>query len=216
MDRAPRERCVLALLATVGLVGAEFAVSVPGAEAVANTCRARTLTQGQGFGDADLQRVINEADRGDTISVKYRCVGSFTIDMRLTLVGHSTPEAPLPVLHGNGEGRVLFISANVTLTDLKITGGVVPGKDGGILNTGNLTLNDTVVTGNTANLGGGISNRKGIVTLDGSSSVGGNTVEYSGGGIYNWQGAVTMNDSSSLSGNTNAVGSGGVILLSCT
>ena len=73
-----------------------------------------------------------------------------------------------------------------------------------------------MVTGNTANLGGGISNRKGIVTLNGSSSVGGNTVEYSGGGIYNWQGAVTMNDSSSLSGNTNAVGSGGVILLSCT
>jgi hypothetical protein len=76
--------------------------------------------------------------------------------------------APLPVLDGNGRGTVLTTGnlSNVTVRDLRITGGVgTSGQFGG-------------------SLGGGIANHEGRVVLEGATRVSGNTAEF-GGGIWN-------------------------------
>ena len=212
MDRATHERRtprrVLSVLAAFALVAGMLVILAPGAGAVVNTCKARNLTKGTPV-DTNLQRVIKAASPGDTISVKYVCVGNFKIAKKLSLVGKATPGVPKAVLNGNGTGRTLWVSAQVRLTNLKITGGKSL-NGGGIYNTGTLTLKDTMVRGNTGDSGGGIANRDaaGTVTLNGSSSVSGNSA-VGAGGIENF-GAITMNDSSSVSDNTTAGAAGGI------
>ena len=214
MDRASRERRtprrMISILATIGLVAAMLGILVPAAGAVVNTCRARNVTQGTPSG-SDLQAVIAAAAPDDRIAVKFVCVGNFTIDKSLTLVGRRTPEVPRPILHANGAGRVLVVSARVTLTYFTITGGNVAYSGGGVRNakTGILTLTSTVVSvNNAAGGGGGIYNRNGIVNLK-NTVVSGNTAAY-GGGIYSHAGTLTLRGASSVSGNTVANGGGGI------
>ena len=203
--------CMFSILATFGLVTGMLAVLAPGAGArgVANTCQARNRTQGTPSG-SNLQDVIQAANRGDTITVRYVCVGNFAIDKNLTLVGRATPEVPRPILHANGVGRALLNSARVKLINLKIAGGMVPRNGGGISNSGHLTLKDTVVRGNTAATGGGgIYNQSGTLTLRGASSVRGNTTTtYGGGGIYNHSATLVLLSTSSVTGNTAGLGGG--------
>jgi hypothetical protein len=198
---------MISLLATIGLAVWVVGILGPAAAGVLNSCRARNLTQGTPS-RSNLQGVITAASPGDRIAVKFVCVGNFHIAKRLTLVGQPTPHLPRAVLHANGRGRVLVVSARVTLTNLRITGGHVAYYGGGIRNTGILTLKSTVVSGNTASYAGGIRNT-GKLTLDGSSSVSGNTADFAGG-IYNDGGTLTLNDSSSVSGNTASPDSGGI------
>ena len=241
MDRKHRTpRRSFAILATIGLVAAMLGLIAPAASGVANTCRARNVTQGTPS-RSDLQAVIRAADPGDTIAVKHVCVGHFRIHKRLTLVGKPTPDLLRPVLLANGVGKVLRVSARVSLIDLKITGGRTAWNGGGIYNRGNLTLKNSVVSGNTAvgdgggifNLslgglsltlngsssvrgndagryGGGILNSGGDVTLNGSSSVGGNDAGRSGGGIFHLNDILTLNDSASVRANTARVRGGGI------
>lgn len=79
----------------------------------------------------------------------------------------STPTAPVAAadyatIDANGIDRVLDIQANTDLVGLIITGGVAdmaagPGnRGGGILSGANLLIEDSVITGNTASVGGGI------------------------------------------------------------
>ena len=76
-------------------------VSAPSAAAVGNTCRATNLTQGTPS-RSNLQAAINAAHPGDRISVEGVCVGSFTIDRNLTLVGqHDARTARNPSCTGN-------------------------------------------------------------------------------------------------------------------
>ena len=166
MDRVFRERRtsrrMISFLATVGLVVGMLAVLAPGAAGVVNTCRARNLTKGTPA-DTNLQRVIKAASPGDTIAVRYVCVGRFSIGKELTLVGKATGTTPRPVLNADGSGHVLRVSAQVKLVNLRLTGGLLTdegcpvGCGGGIaVNSGTLTLRDTVVRGNTARIAGGI------------------------------------------------------------
>jgi predicted outer membrane repeat protein len=79
--------------------------------------------------------------------------------------------------------------------------------NGGISNTGRLTLNDnSSVSDNSADLGGGIYLYWGDVTLNGSSTVTRNTATSYGGGIY-WLGAATMtvNEDGTVSDNTAGI-----------
>jgi len=103
----------------------------------------------------------------------------------------------------------------VTLSgDTSVTGNTARYGGGGIVNYGDLTLNDSAsVTENenTAGRGGGIfSGGDGDITLNDSSSVTGNTAEEDGGGIYSY-GILTLNDSSSVTGNT-AIAGGGIFI----
>ena len=207
MDRATHEhrtpRRGLVVLTTLVLVAGMFAVLAPGAGAVANTCQARNLTKGTPV-RTNLQRVIKAASAGDTISVKNVCVGNFKIGKRLTLSGKSTPKVAMPVLHANGSGRVLTVTANVRLNNLKITGGtnVADENTGGILvDGGTLTLTDTVVRGNQGTYAGGVFVGKtsaSTLRINGDSSI----IDNTGTGIYvgNW-GSLVMNDTSQVSSN---------------
>ena len=196
-----------AFLMTLSLLVGALVSLAPHASAAVNTCRARNVTKDRST-RRNLQLVIDAADPGDTIAVKYMCVGNFTIAKDLELVGRSTHDVPRPVLNANGAGRVLTVSGNVRLGNLVITGGFVTDQTyplenngGGILNEGTLLLHNTVVRRNRANdHGGGIYNSAtGTLTLNGVSWVHGNRSDR-GGGIANF-GTTTMNGSSSVNGN---------------
>ncbi len=239
--RAPLR--AISAVATVALLFGSLFVVIPSAVAVKNTCWAKNLTQGSPS-RSNLQVAISAAHDGDKISVKGVCVGSFTIDTDITLVGHRDPGGAKPVLHGEGAWeRVLRVAARVTLTNLKVTGGLTRGaqaghagggilvwkggiltlnrsvirgnsskyEGGGIANYGRLVLNGSSVTRNSApdGVGGGISNY-GDLTMNGSSLVRGNTAKLWGGGIAN-HGTLVMNDSSTVGGN-GAYEGGGILL----
>jgi hypothetical protein len=185
---------LLTVIATVALtIGAFVVVLPPAAEAVTNTCRARNVTKDAPNG-SNLQIVIDAADPGDTIAVRYVCVGAFQIGKDLTIRGRSTPGLGRPILDGNDADTVVRVGATVTIVNLTITGGQAPASDygGGIANSGTLTLTNSVVRGNRATEGAGIYN-SGTITLNGSSNVRRNA----SGEFFN-DGVATLNDSSSV------------------
>jgi hypothetical protein len=198
--RTPRRS--LLVLASVLLVAATFAVRVPDSIAAANSCRARDVTKASAW-SSDLQAVIRAATVGDVVAVKFVCVGNFKIAKPLTLVGKPTTDLDRGVLTANGHGQTLVVTrANVTLENLKITGGSASSwhLGAGITNAARLQLNDTVVT---RNVGTGIYNT-GVLTVNGSSIVSHNTEA----GIHNVYDptakghSVTMNGTSSVAANT--------------
>lgn len=136
--------------------------------------------------------------------------GDLDITASMTISGSG---AATTIIDGGNIDRVLHVMAGtiVTISGVTIRGGNqanIPstnqGTGGGIYNTGTLTLNDSVVSGNRASGVGGIFNT-GTLTLN-NSSVSGNEGGR-GGGIYNG-GLLTLNNST-VSGN-NAGGEGGI------
>jgi hypothetical protein len=114
---------------------------------------------------------------------------------------------------GLAEVRPLTIQpdTDVTINHLTVTGGNMTSADeygGGIHVAGNLTLNDSTVTGNTvAASGGGIYVRDvGMLTVN-RSTVSGNTAGVEGGGLFN-DGVLAISNSA-ISGNTAPNSSGG-------
>ncbi|MEE3715382.1 DUF4347 domain-containing protein [Tumidithrix elongata RA019] len=135
--------------------------------------------------------------------------GELLISEDLTIQGTGASNL---TISGNNASRVFNITAgNVTFDSLKIANGNsgVGNNGGGILNTGgNLTLTNSIVSGNTAgNRGGGVSTT-GAVTLA-NSTVLSNTAGNDGGGIWSFS-TVTLIDSA-VSGNTATVGGGGIV-----
>jgi hypothetical protein len=221
---------MIPVLTSVFLMVATFAVRMPESIAAVNSCRARDVTQGTTW-SSDLQAVIREASAGDVIAVKFVCVGNFKIAKPLTLIGRPTADLSRGVLNANGQGTVLVVSrANVTLENLKITGGSAPhwNVGAGITTAARLQLNDTVVT---RNVGTGVYNT-GRLTLNGSSlvshnsaagvhnvydsSVKGSSVTMNGTssvaanhgfGIYSYYATTTLNDASSVTRNLTDGGS---------
>ena len=152
---------VVSVGAALGMAVATLAVVAPAAQAGPSTCQAKNLTTGA-VANPDLQVVIDAASPGDRIQVKGVCVGNFTIDKDLTVVGKATQETPKATLDGNDAGRVLSVSSltgagrtQVTLTNLKITHGIggIYSVDSAVTLTGS-----TSVTGNTKPRGAGIDN----------------------------------------------------------
>lgn len=146
--------------------------------------------------------------------------GELLIDRDITINGAG---ANLLTINANNTGRVFRITGgNVNLSGMTITGGngAGDGNGGGIANVGgNLTLTNSVVTGNTApNLGGGIYSTSAL-TISGST-VSGNTANNasgaSGGGIHSTGSLLIVN--STVSGNSvpNGAGNGGGIFVANT
>ena len=129
----------------------------------------------------------------------------------------------------NSESRIFKINdgdgssqSNVTLRGMTLTGGTVTGGDsnglgGAIFNRENLTIDSSIILGNTANDGGGIHNaRTGTLTLT-SSKVSGNSAvgvdnfddKVYGGGIYSYDATLNINKST-ISGNTASSYGGGL------
>jgi hypothetical protein len=133
----------------------------------------------------------------------------------VTIVG---PGAARLTVTANGTDRVMTVNSvpgqTVSLSGLTLTGGIVNGPGGGIeLVDGNLTVTNSVVTGNFAGLGGGgvyASLLAGTVTVS-DSTISGNTAG-SGGGVYAYlqrAGALLLTNCT-LSGN-KASGAGGAL-----
>jgi hypothetical protein len=193
------------------------------AEATNGTCRVtnlRTDTTYLGNG-SNLQKAINAAKRSDTLRIKGRCVGNFSISKGIKLRGVSTTRFPFATLDGGDSHQVLSISrGTVVIRDLRVTNGrdgSNPSLGGGIFNMATLTLSgSTSVQGNVGFLGGGIHNH-GVLTLLDSSSVRINRGSM-GGGIYNAnEGTVILDDSSTVSRNRATRGGGissrGIVVL---
>jgi predicted outer membrane repeat protein len=177
-----------------------------------NTCHVINLAAHATF--TSLQTAVTAASSGAGLLVSGTCTGITTISSGRTLtitgIGRS------PTLNGRGQGSVLTIDsdATVTLNRLTITGGFAF-FGGGIANSGSLTLNDSTVAGNTVSGtdnggGGGIFNFRGTATLT-NSRVTGNTVSGGGGGggILNAQATMVLNGFTTVSRNTVSGNQGG-------
>jgi hypothetical protein len=216
-------RRVLVLLGAIAIGAAALAALAPAAGAAQLACRVKNPTQDTWFASQDgraLTRAIAAADPGD----------------RLNVFGNTVATAPT-VLDGNGSGRVLTVlpqldaTVTVTLARLVVTGGgeggveVVEGTvvdlnrstvrgnaatnrvGAGIQNGGDLTLNNTTVTGNRAVLDGGGIYNFGDLTLN-HSRLTRNTTGTVGGGLFN-EGTAILNFSR-VTGNV-AAGGGGIL-----
>jgi hypothetical protein len=166
-----------------------------------------------------VQGAIDAATSGDTIRI---CPGTYprygggrvaNIDSKnLTLIGAGAGDGGTVFDGGGGETSSWVVSAynaEAELRDLKVTGGKISdGAGGGIFNYHNshLTLTGVLVTGNTANLGGGIYNQGTLILNDGTAVTANTAVDWNsqpaqGGGIRS-TGSVIHNEGSSVSGNT--------------
>jgi nitrous oxidase accessory protein NosD len=158
-----------------------------------------------------LTRAIAAANPGDRLNVFGTCRGNYVIGKSLRVFGNTVAAAPT-VLDGNGSGRVLTVlpqlnsTVTVTLARLVVTGG---GEGGIEVGEGTaVALNRSTVRGNTATnrVGAGIQTG-GDLTLN-NTTVTGNRAVLDGGGIYNF-GDLTLN-SSRLTRNTTGGGGGGL------
>jgi len=127
--------------------------------------------------------------------------GDLDVTESLTIIGNGQTNT---IIDGNGAvtGERVFdvLSGTVTFDGVRITGGFSPGESGGaIRNQGTLTLQNSTISGNTADVGGGISSLDGTVFIQ-SSTVFGNTALVSAGGIANHNGTLSVSDSI-ISGN---------------
>ncbi|RSS80108.1 hypothetical protein [Streptomyces sp. WAC06614] len=170
--RSGRMAAVTATAMGVGL-GLLGAAPSQAADTIAVRCAAESL-----------QTAIDNAPADSTLKVSGHCVGPFTIDKNLTVVGVDSA-----TLDGNHAGRTLTVTgpAVVKLSKVRIIGGrsTTGSGGGGILNAGaTLTLTHCVVSENvSSSTGGGIRN-EGTLTLD-DTTVRHNTAATLGGGIDN-------------------------------
>jgi hypothetical protein len=178
-----------------------------------------------------IGHAISLASSGDSIIVAAATyTENLTVGFSLNLIGSG---ANTTIIDGGGVSRVVTINSGVvTLSDVTIRDGRVEGLSfydvvgGGIYNNGELTINESTVSGNLAfssstsflAYGGGIFNA-GTLTIN-NSTISGNTawcglnpLDFNcpdfGGGIFN-RGKLLINNST-LAGNNTRFGYGGGI-----
>lgn len=147
--------------------------------------------------------------------ITFACGGTITVVPQIQIELDDTSidaNGQEVILSGGNTNSVFWVSVGkkLDLSGLTITGAAVYG---GVRNIGGtVTLTDCLVTGNTANYGGGIRNENstgfvGTMTLT-NTIVSGNSVSDFGGGIYN-AGKMTLTNSTVLA-NTATNGVGGI------
>jgi len=111
---------------------------------------------------------------------------------------------------GAPQFRILGVAnGNLTLQETTVSGGSIAGAGGGVsINGGSLTLTNSTVSGNSGSLGGGVSNILSTLTLT-NSTLSGNSGATTGGGVYNSSGTLILTNST-VSGNSGATRGGGV------
>ena len=164
-----------------------------------------------------LSTALGEVTAGGTIDLVTPGAGADYDGNFTVATGTSTspvtvqagPGVTDPTLDANNNGTVLTIDsgAYVDLSGITITGG----SGSGIYNTtGTVTVTDSTISGNSADLGGaggGIFSGGGTVTVTDSTISGNTASDDAGGGIFSGGGTVTVTDST-ITGNTASDGSG--------
>ena len=119
--------------------------------------------------------------------------------------------------HLSGAGAGISNSGNLTILNCTVSGNtqVTSGWGGGIYNDNGSTLNVTnsIISGNSANgAGGGIANF-GTLSLT-NSTISGNSSSNSGGGIFTYSDCTLNVTNSTISGNTATLSGGGIFTYS--
>lgn len=165
----------------------------------------------------------NAAAGADTISFAAGVTGTITLSPSMGSLDVTNPL----VINGPGSG-VLTINANastfrvfnmgasagnVTISGLRITGGREASDAGGGIRyqgTGTLSIQNSVVTGNSANNAGGIYvENGGTLSITGSTISNNDATYFKGGGISNLAGNTTIT-SSTVTGNTSYADGAGI------
>jgi hypothetical protein len=107
--------------------------------------------------------------------------------------------------------RILEVapSGDLTLQETTVSGGVSSASGGGVSNYGVLTLTNSTVSGNSASGSGGVRNSGTLMTLTNSTVSGNSAGQYSAGGVSNYAGMATLTNST-VSGNSAADRGGGM------
>ena len=140
------------------------------------------------------------------------------------------PKAHPTTIDGENARRGIYISGDITpvLEGLRITGGNAAGlggyeyppgstydAGGGVyVSMANVTLNNNIISDNTAPYGAGVFLNNSPGTLD-HSTISGNTATVGGGGVFAYKGAPTLSNNAITSNNSSKIG-GGVYLFSTT
>jgi beta-glucanase (GH16 family) len=183
-----------------------------------------TVTSIADDGPGSLRQALSGVCAGGTIrfdpSLAGKTItltsGPYVLRKNVTIDGSNAPGIKIS---GNGADRVLIIEPGATarLKALTIADGYGWDLAGGILNNGNLTLDQVTLSNNTMATGagdfwkggGGIYNGEGAVLNLIDSTVSGNHAAWSGGGIYSFFNTSTTIIRSTVSGNlSNDVGGG--------
>ena len=104
-------------------------------------------------------------------------------------------------------GGIYNDSGTLTVTNCTLSGNSAD-QGGAIFTYGTLTLLDSMVAGSSAIEGGGIYNYLGTLTVT-NSTISGNSATMDGGGLYNNYGTLTLTNST-ISGNTAGEDGGGI------
>jgi hypothetical protein len=166
-----------------------------------------------------IQAAIDAANPNDTIQLADEIYEeSITVDKNIAIIGVG-PQGSIIQAAENlsaSTSRVITVTNGVTaqLEGVTIQFGSADGDGGGILNQGNLTIDNTLITNNQTNSGGGggIANLSGYITLT-NSTVSNNASAQPGGGIANnaSQGDATIEiTNSTISDNNTENGGGGI------
>jgi len=182
-----------------------------------------TVTNRNDSGPGSLRQAVLDANADlattHTITFQSGLTGTITlVNGEIAITGRMTINGPgqnVLTISGNRTSRVFYVtSAGVTLQGLTIKEGgnsSLNDNGGGIYNSGVLTLNHLIMSGNTGVYGGAIYNRSvynlGVLTLN-NIIVSGNEAREKGGGIYN-DNRLTVS-SSTVSNNTAASYGGGI------
>ncbi len=167
-----------------------------------------------------IQLAVDAATSGDTAYVE---AGTYTellaINKSLDLIGEGSSTT---TIDGDGGDTVVYIDSGsadwvVSLFGFTITGGESSNHGGGIYNDGGtLTVDNCIITGNSARqIGGGIfDNSTGTLTIK-NSTISNNTSNNMGGGIGDWAGCTVIIENSTISDNA-AFDGGGISAMQST
>jgi uncharacterized repeat protein (TIGR01451 family) len=206
------------------------------ATAYIQDCYARINAGATEYGT--VQAAVDAASPGDVIKVAGTCIGVNThaglpqqvyVDKSITVRGGYTttnwttsdPELNPTTLDALGEGRVLYITGDIspTIEGLRITGGdasglggVPWGWDAGggvyVVSATATISNNQICNNHSGNLGGGLFLWRSKPTLNGNAITSNNTDGY-GGGVLFFESIVTFN-SNSIAANTSTLAGGGI------
>ena len=184
--------------------------------------------------ETTLREAILAASPGETIdfaaaltedgpaTIQLSNAGQLSINKNLTIQGPGahllTIKAFDPDADGSNDGdgsRVFYINAaglaNVTISGVTLTNGDVNASGGAIFNAENLTIRDSVITGNSgthvASRGGGIAHFFGTLTIE-RSTISDNYARVFGGGVFADHATAVHVTESTISGNQAAAGGG--------
>lgn len=169
---------------------------------------------------SNIQAAIDAANPGDILELdpgEYN--ENVHIQKNLTIIGAGIGKTIIKAQKGSAFiiGDETNQSLDLLIANVTIKGGSGTlisewGGDytigGGILNYGKLTITNTELSNNQAELGGGIFNFNGELNLDKGSSIKDNIAAQQGGGIYNYLGTMKTSTGSSISNNKADIGGG--------